>query len=254
MKVSIITVTFNSEKTISETIKSVLAQSYHDIEYLIIDGGSSDNTVNIIREYAPSFNHRIKWISEHDKGMYDAINKGIRMATGDIVGILNSDDFLRDEHVIETIVKTFESDKRIECTIGDICFVNPENLTRIVRYYSAKTWNPDKFRKGFMPPHPSFYTYKRNYEKFGLYKIDYKIAADYELLIRFLKVNHLKYKYIPLNMVTMRTGGKSTKNIMSNWILNKEIVRGCKENGIRTNMAILGLKYFKKAFELINIK
>lgn len=254
MKVSIITVTFNSEKTISETIKSVLAQSYKNIEYLIIDGRSSDNTINIIKEYIPSFNNRIKWISENDKGMYDAINKGIKMANGDIVGILNSDDIYREEHVIETIVNNFKADKSIECTIGDICFVKPENLARIVRYYSAKTWNPEKFRKGFMPPHPSFYTYKHNYEKFGFYKIDYKIAADYELLIRFLKVNHLKYKYVPLNMVTMRTGGKSTKNMKSNWILNKEIVRGCKENGIKTNMVILGLKYFKKVFELINIK
>lgn len=254
MKISIVTVTYNSDKTLRDTIESVLKQDYKDLEYIIADGLSKDETVSIIKEYEPKFNGRMKWFSEKDKGMYDAMNKGIKMATGDVVGIINSDDFFHRTDIISKIAKTFEQDKSIEAVYGDVRFVNDSDLDKTVRYYSSKNFAPWRFRFGFMPAHPSFYTYKHNFEKYGYYQYDYKIAADYELLTRFLYSNKLKSKYLHLDFMKMRTGGKSTANLKSNWILNKEIVRACRENGIWTCMPLLGLKYFVKVFELIFTK
>lgn len=244
MKVSIITATYNSASTIRDTLESVAYQSYPNIEHIIVDGASKDNTLKIVEEY-PSV---AKIISEKDKGIYDAMNKGIRAATGDIVGILNSDDFYPSPDIIQRVVTEFQ-EKKVDTTIGDILFVSPSNTKKIVRYYSAKKWKPSRFVKGYMPPHPSFFVYKKYYDKLGLYQIDYKIAADYELLIRFLGTNGLSYSYIPEAIVHMREGGVSNASVKSRLILNKEIVRACRENKLKTNMYILSLKYLKKIFE-----
>lgn len=242
MKFSIITATYNSSKTIADCISSVNKQTYNNIEHIIIDGDSNDNTIEIIK----SLQNRVsKILKEPDKGIYDAMNKGIRIATGDIVGILNSDDFFTSDDAIEKIVSIFEKNK-IDAVYGDTCFVKPDNLNKVVRYYTSKWFKPSLFRFGFMPAHPSFYIRRKWFEQLGLYKTDYKIAADYELLIRYLYVNKLKTSYLNFCVVTMRTGGQSNRNLKSNWILNKEIVRGCRENGIYTNMLILSLKYFIK--------
>jgi len=253
MIISIITVGYNSSNSIRDTIESVLFQTYPYIEYIVVDGCSKDDTVDILKEFEPKFNGRMRWISEKDKGMYDAMNKGIRMATGDVIGIINSDDFYHRNDVVVEIAKAFEDDN-VQATFADVRFVNPDNLDKTVRYYSSKNFSPNCFRFGFMPAHPSFFTYKKNFETFGYYQTDYKIAADYELLIRFLYTHQLKYKYLPLDVMKMRTGGMSTASWRSNVILNKEIVRACKENGIYTNMFILSLKYFVKVFELIFTK
>lgn len=251
MKISVITVTFNSGATVRNTIESVLKQNYNDYEYLVIDGGSKDNTVDIIKEYEPNFGGRMKWISEKDKGMYDGINKGIRMATGDVVGIINSDDFYHRTDVFDIINKSFEENKGIQAIYGDVRFVHPDNLEKTVRYYSCKHWKPWRFRFGFMPAHPTFFTYKENFEKYGYYQYDYHIAADYELLIRHLYTNKVPAKYVPLDFMKMRTGGRSTNGWKANVLLNKEIVRACKENGIWTCMPLLFMKYFIKVFELV---
>ena len=196
-----------------------------------------------------SYKHVSKVISEKDNGIYDAMNKGIMAATGDIIGILNSDDFYTDNNILSEIVASF--DVKTDATIGDIAFVNPDNLERTVRYYSANSWKPWKFRWGFMPPHPSFFIRKKHYEEFGNYKDDYIIASDYELLVRMLHNKRLAYKYIPKRIVTMRTGGVSNQNIKSRLVLNQEIVRACKENNITTNLFMLVLKYPIKIFEYI---
>lgn len=247
MKISIITATYNSAYTLANCISSINNQTFAFIEHIIIDGSSTDNTLEIIKNTP---NRITKIVSEPDKGIYDAMNKGIQLATGDVIGVLNSDDFFTSNDVIEKIVTAFESND-IDVAYGDICFVKPKDLSKKVRYYSAKWFTPSLFRFGFMPPHPSVYVRRECYEEFGLYKIDYKIAADYELLIRFLKVNKLKTSYLNFCVVTMRTGGDSTRNWKSNWILNKEIVRGCRENGIYTNMLILSLKYAVKITGLL---
>lgn len=251
MKISVVTVTFNSEKTIACTIESVLNQKYDDYEYIVVDGGSKDTTVDIIKEWEPKFNGKMRWISERDKGMYDGINKGIRMATGDVVGIINSDDFFHRNDIFEKINDAFVSNPDVEAIYGDVRFVNPDNLEKTVRYYSSKNWAPWRFRFGFMPAHPSFYTKRENFEKYGYYQYDYHIAADYELLIRHLYTNKVPSKYIPLDFMKMRTGGRSTDGIKANIRLNKEIVRACSENGIWTCMPLLFLKYFVKVFELV---
>ena len=198
---------------------------------------SSDNTLGIVKQ----FKHVSKVISESDKGIYDAMNKGINAATGDVIGILNSDDFYASTDIISEIVASF--DVETDATIGDIAFVRPGDLSRTVRYYSAKSWKPWKFRWGFMPPHPSFFIRRKFYEKYGGYKIDYKIASDYELLVRMLYNKKLNYKYIPRRIVTMRTGGVSNQNIQSKLVLNLETVRACHENDIKTNIFLLLLKY-----------
>lgn len=251
MKISVITVTYNSAATVRDTIESVLRQEYQDYEYLVIDGGSKDNTIDIIKEYEPKFGGRMRWISEKDKGMYDGINKGIRMAKGDVVGIINSDDFYHRTDIFSIISKSFEENPGVEAIYGDVRFVKPDNLDKTVRYYSCKHWRPWRFRFGFMPAHPTFFTYKENFEKYGYYQYDYHIAADYELLIRHLYTNKVPAKYVPVDFMKMRTGGRSTNGWKANVLLNKEIVRACKENGIYTNMPLLFMKYFIKVFELI---
>lgn len=249
MKISIVTTTYNSGGTVRDTFNSVLRQTYKDIEYIVVDGASTDNTLDIIREYGPLFGGRMKWISEKDNGIYDAMNKGIRMATGDVVGILNSDDFYHRTDTISQVADAF-LDKEVEAVYGDVRFVSPGNLDKTVRYYSSKNFTPRRFRFGFMPAHPTFFTYTRYFESYGYYKTDYRIAADYELLLRFLYIHGLKSRYLPFDFMKMRTGGASTASVRSNLLLNREIVRACRENGIWTCLPLLLLKYFVKVFEL----
>ncbi|MDR0799690.1 MAG: glycosyltransferase [Dysgonamonadaceae bacterium] len=253
MKISIITVCYNSATNIRTTIESILSQIYPDIEYIVIDGGSTDGTQAIIQSYEAAFNGRLKWLSECDQGMYDAMNKGIRMSTGEVVGILNSDDFYNYPDAVTRVVQVFQ-DPAIDVCFADVRFVNPENLDKTVRYYSSARFTPELFRRGWMPAHPTVFIHREKFEQIGYYKTDYKIAADFELLIRFLYVHRLPYRYLPLDLIKMRTGGKSTRSWKSNYILNKEIVRACRENGIRTNLWVVSLKYFRKIFELILVK
>lgn len=247
MKLSIITVCFNSQSTIKRTIESVLNQNYSNIEYLIIDGGSTDNTLNIVNSYKSKIAF---CISEKDNGIYDAINKGIINATGDIVGVLNSDDVFYDDQVVSKIANAFDSNINLDSIIGDIVFLN--NKQEVHRKYSASNWNPKKFAWGMMPPHPTFYCKKSIFEKFGFYRTDFKIAADYELMMRFLLVKKITYKYLPMVFVKMSLGGASTKNFNSKLLINKEVLKACNLNNIKTNLFKIYTKYFFKIFEFIN--
>lgn len=246
MKISIITVSYNSENTIRQTIKSVIRQDYDDIEYIIIDGGSNDNTLSIINEYSESIS---KVITEKDKGIYDAINKGILLSTGDVVGILNSDDVFYDNNIISDLAAKFKNNLNLDSIIGDIIFLNSKGKTH--RHYSSHNWTPKKFAWGIMPPHPSFYCRRKHFFKYGLYRLDFKIASDYELLMRFLLVNKLTYEYIPKILVKMSLGGVSTKNLWSNLKINKEVLRACRINNINTNIFKLYTKYIFKFKEFI---
>lgn len=248
MKVSIITVTYNSAQTLAMTIDSVLRQTYQDIEYIVKDGGSTDKTIDIIKKYEPMFHGRMKWVSAKDKGIYDGMNKGIEMATGNIVGILNSDDFFTDNHVIEKIADAF-NEKKVDAIYGDVHFVKGSNLKKSIRYYSSRLFCPFWLRFGFMPAHPSFYVRRDVFSKVGLYKTDYKIGADFEMMVRMFYRHRITYHYLPYDFVTMRTGGVSTRDINSRRILLKEDVRACRENGIRTNQFLIALKYLYKFLE-----
>ncbi|MBS1490496.1 MAG: glycosyltransferase [Bacteroidetes bacterium] len=246
MKLSILTVSYNSARTILSTFQSIRAQTYPAIEYIVVDGNSTDGTVDIIQANRDLIQ---KYLIEPDRGIYDAMNKAIGLATGEVVGILNSDDFYADETILEKVAHAF-GDPSVDAVFGNLVFVDSNNLSKIVRTYSSAHWNPRKFAWGFMPAHPTFFVRRKYYEQLGLFKTDYKIAADYELLIRFLAVHQLKYQYLPLKMVVMRKGGVSSKNLKSNFILNNEIMRGCRENGIYTNAFMVYSKYFRKLFEL----
>jgi len=238
MKVSIITVCFNSAATIRDTIESVLEQNYPNIDYLIIDGGSTDETLSIISEY----DSRIATIiSERDLGIYDAMNKGIHLASGEIIGILNSDDIYMDKNSVTQLVAPIVEGKS-ESTFADLIVVSTNDLNKVVRYYDSSYFSPEKFRFGWMPAHPTFFVKKSCYEMVGDYSLDYKIAADYEMLIRILAVHKASYSYLPRPVVRMRAGGASTSGLSRNWILNTEIVRACKDNGIYSNMLMLLLK------------
>ena len=250
MKISIITATFNSASTVRDTFESVLAQTYDNIEYIVVDGLSKDNTVDIIKEYEPKFNGRMRWISEKDNGLYDAMNKGIAMATGDVVGLLNSDDFYTSNDIISVIAGSMK-DSCIDAIYGDIHFVNSDNLDKCVRYYSSAIFKRSLMRIGLMPAHPSFYCRREVYTKYGPFNTDYKIGADFESLLRYIYVNNIKTKYIKRDFVTMRTGGASTEGFSSRWQIMKDHLRAMKSNGIYSNFFILCLRYPYKIYELI---
>ena len=247
MKISIVTLCYNIEKTIRDTIESVLSQDYPDIEYLIIDGLSNDNTYNIINQYRGSI---AKVISEPDNGIYDAMNKGIKHATGDVIGILNSDDFFENSFVISDVVNHFNSNPLADLIIGDVVYVKPLERERITRFYSSRKFKPFKLRFGWMPPHAATYIKKEVYESIGKYSTGFKISADYELFVRMLLVHKLAYSRIDQVLVRMRTGGVSSAGLKSNFLLNVEIVKACKDNGVYTNIFLVLLKIPIKLLEL----
>ena len=250
MKISLITACYNSASTIRTAIESVLAQKGVDLEYIIVDGGSKDGTLDIIREYSTrsTCSTWLKYISERDNGMYDAINKGIKMAKGDVVGILNADDMLESPDTLAHVAKSFADD--VDAVYADIRFVK-DDLSTTVRYYSAKHWKPWMLQWGKMPPHPSVYIRRELFDKYGLYKLGYDIAADYELLIRYLRMAKLNTRYLNECLVKMRMGGKSTRGWKSFKTLNKEIVRGNLENGYFCCFPMMLPKYLFKIFEFI---
>ena len=228
--ISIITTVLNNKETIEDAIKSVLNQTYPNIEYIIVDGGSTDGTIEVINKYRKNIS---KFISEKDRGVYDGMNKGIRMATGEIIGILNSDDIYVRDNVIGEVVKAME-ENNADCCWGDLVYVDAKNTDRIIRYWKSSEYKEGKFKTGWVPPHPTFFVRKWIYEKYGYFNINFPIAADYELMLRFLEKYKVKSCYIPQVMVKMRIGGQSNK------ILN--ILKGAREcykaweiNGLKVN-------------------
>lgn len=247
MKISIITVVWNNREFIKDAIESVLNQSYKDIEYIVVDGASTDGTVAIVQSYGEKIT---KFVTEPDRGLYDAMNKGLKLATGNIVGILNSDDFYIDHLVIEKIVKEFE-EKKVDSIFADLIYIKPNDVNKVVRHYDSSHFVPEKFAYGWMPAHPTFFVEKWVYEQYGYFKIDYKIAADYEILTRFLAKHKVSYSYFNEIIIKMRMGGLSTGGFRSNYILNKEIIRACQENDIYTNWLMVLSKYPKKLLGLL---
>lgn len=276
IKISIITATFNSAETVRDTLESVLRQDYYNYELIIKDGGSTDQTLDICRSYIPRFQEvsernggtvSYKICSQPDKGMYDAMNQGIAMATGEVVGILNSDDFYTSFDILKAIARRFKQHPNIDAVYGDIHYVTHNDTTQLVRYYSSHFFRRGWMRMGFMPAHPSFYCRKSTYEKFKLdgRKIDgfvgnvdcayfnttYKIAADFEILLRMIFVHHIKTFYVYRDFVTMRIGGASTSGASSHKQINKDHRRAFKENGVYSNYLLLSIRYVYRLFELL---
>lgn len=245
--ISVITVVFNGAATLEHTIRSVIEQNYDNVEHIIIDGGSTDATLDILRKYDDSIDY---WVSEKDAGIYDAMNKGISMARGDYIGMLNSDDYFANPSALE-IIAAYLGANNVDAVFSCLDIVDPANLDRVLRKYRISRFSPFMLRIGVMPPHPTFYCKKSCYEKAGQYRTDYRIAADFEMLARLLLKHHVTWKFIDETTVKMRSGGLSSSGINSNWVVNREIIRACSENGLYTNMFMLALKLPIRLFELI---
>lgn len=243
MRITVITATFNSGKTLRDTIESVLRQTYRDVEYIIVDGASRDDTMEIVREYEPRFEGRMRWVSEPDRGIYDAMNKGIGMATGTVVGLLNSDDFYTDERVLERVAAEIMD---VDAVYGDIHYVDDGDLNRCVRHYSSKGFRRWKMLMGFMPAHPSFYCRRTVYTRFGLFDTDFRVAADFEQLLRLIYINRIHTRYVPMDFVTMRTGGASSSGFTSHRKIIRDHMLAYRKNGVRSNYFFEGLRYVWK--------
>ena len=244
MKISIITVCFNSSKTIEKTFQSILNQTYTNIEYIVIDGGSSDSTLDIIKKYKKSI---ARFVSEPDKGLYDAMNKGIKLASGDIVGILNSDDIYTDEKVLENVAR-FHENNNVEVSFGNI--IQLTDYGKIIRRYSAKNWVHDKLKIGFMPPHPSMFFKRELFEEYGYYHLDFVSGADYELIVRFFLKNNISCKFSNITTTAMLIGGISTSGLSSYIIISKEICKALKKNEIKYNRLKVYFRGFWKLKEI----
>lgn len=247
MKVSIITACYNSADTIEKAIQSVLNQTYSNIEYIIVDGASTDSTLDILKKYSSIS----KIISEKDKGIYDALNKGIKNATGDIVGVVHSDDFLADTTIIQSIVNCFRVDPKTDAVYGDLHYVAKENTNQVIRNWVSGEYNPINFYKGWMPPHPTVFLKRELYEKFGLFRTDMRISADYELMIRLFLKNNSKMKYLNKVITKMRVGGESNRNFKSRIDANKQDRMAWQVNGLSPKWYTLYLKPLSKLKQFI---
>ena len=228
MKISIITVCFNSQQTIKATINSVLNQSYKQVEYIIIDGASTDNTIKIINEFSNSID---VFVSEGDAGIYDAINKGITKSSGDVVGLLHADDVFDNNSVVANVMHSF--DENVDMIYGDINYVDRKDINRVIRRWKSSSYSKGKFKWGWMPPHTGFFIKKSCYLKYGLYNLSLGSSADYELMLRMFELYNLKSKYIPLNITKMRVGGISNSSFKNRWEANRNDKKSWKINGLK---------------------
>lgn len=249
LKISVITVCYNSEATIGDTLKSIAAQSYKNIEHIVVDGGSTDGTMAMVRGWAQ---HPIRFVSEPDEGIYDAMNKGIALASGDYIGMLNADDFFASPQAVQMIVERLVADD-LDAVFSQLDVIAPDNTSQILRKYRVASFNTFLLRIGVMPPHPTFYCRRSCYEKLGAnpFRADYRIAADFELLVRLLLTQNISWGYIAETTVKMRAGGVSSASYKARLLLNREIIRACKENGLYTNMFMLLLKIPRRLLEHI---
>lgn len=246
LRVSIITPTLNSERTLADTLRSVAAQQCPVFEHLIIDGGSTDSTLQI----AGDFEHVTTICSEPDRGLYDAINKGLRLATGDVIGILNSDDFYAHDRVLLLVAKWLNA-TGAEALYADLEYVHPTRPEKVVRYWKSGCCKPEKFRLGWMPPHPTFFVRKSVYDQYGAYNADLQVSADYELMLRFLFREKISVCYLPEVITRMRAGGLSNARLANRWRANREDRRAWRLNGLKPPFYTLLLKPVLKIRQFI---
>lgn len=248
MRLSLITVVYNNAATVGDAIESVTGQSHKDIEYIVIDGGSTDGTIDIIKAH---INKIDVFVSEKDKGIYDAMNKGILKATGDVIGILNSDDIFNDENVLTDISLKFEEDPELDILYGNLVYVSKNNVNRIIRNWKSKKYSDSFFQNGNVPPHPTLFLKSRVYKEAGLFNLKYKLAADYEFMLRIFTNYNFKSAYINRLIVKMRLGGATNKNLKNIINGNKEILKSWKENGLHIPLFFIPLRIFKRLIQFI---
>jgi len=245
MKISIVTITYNSAATLRDTLESVQSQTYTNIEQVVADGASTDGTIEIVKEFGVE-----NFKSEKDSGLYDAMNKGVSMATGDVVGILNSDDFYYDNDVLKNVAKEFE-DPSVQAVYGDLYYVDPVDTSKVVRKWISGPFKKSRFLNGWMPPHPTFFVRREVYEKYGLFNLELRSAADYEIMLRYLYKHELKVNYINKFFVRMRAGGMSNASLSNRIRANKEDRRAWEINGIKPRFYTLYLKPLSKIHQFL---
>jgi glycosyltransferase involved in cell wall biosynthesis len=245
MRVSIITVAFNSAKTIAGTIRSVAAQTHGEIEHIIVDGQSSDETLDVVRNSGGRID---KLISEKDNGIYDAMNKGLRLATGDVVGFLNSDDSYASPDVIESVVRALE-DSQADCLFADLVYVRPDDPEKVLRAWKSSSYSPGKFKTGWHPAHPTFFVRKKVLEALGGFDEAYRISADYELMLRLLERHRISSTYLPKILVRMSDGGESNRNLKNVLVANIECYRAFAKNGVRVSPFVMIRKPMSKVHQ-----
>jgi len=243
MKLSIITVVYNNQQTITDAITSVLGQTYKNIEYIVIDGNSTDGTLDRIAPFRGEIQH---FVSEKDEGIYDAMNKGLSLATGDVIGILNSDDIYADHEVLARVMSAFEFDQHLDLVYGDLVYVKPDNLTNVVRYWQSAPYYDRFFSDGHVPPHPSLFVKRKVYQEAGLFNTTMHLAADYELMLRVFKKYDFKSKYIASVFVKMRLGGSTNKNWKNIIKGNKEILKAWKINNLSVPILLMPYRIIKR--------
>lgn len=253
MKISLITATFNSGSTLSDTFQSVLNQTFKNLEYIVIDGQSTDNTLQIIKEAEEKFKGRMYWISEKDRGIYDAMNKGIQKVTGDIVGILNSDDFYIDNQVLQDVINEFECTK-CDAICGNLYFVDIHNPDKIVRVWKGSPYARNAFKKGWHPAHPTFFIKKECYDKYGLFDLSFNVSADFELMLRMIEKYKIRIHYIDRFMVKMRIGGESTGSVRKIIQGNINVIKAFRKNGITVSLFYPFKRLFPKFIGIIKNK
>lgn len=246
MTISIITATYNSAQTVADTLTCMSRQGYRSIEHIIVDGASKDNTLEIVGR----FPHVARVVSEKDNGIYDAMNKGIGLATGEVVGILNSDDVYTDEEVVAKVMSAFE-DPSVDAVYGDLQYVSKDNLDKVVRTWRSGRFSKEKFYYGWMPPHPTFFVRRSVYDKVGLFNCALRSAADYELMLRILVKYDHKVCYISQVLVKMRTGGMSNASLQNRWRANREDRKAWDLNGLKPHFFTVPFKPLRKIFQFL---
>jgi glycosyltransferase len=232
MKVSIITATYNSEKSVGDAITSIVGQTYSDIQSVLIDGASKDKTVSIVKDLLSPSKINSKVISEPDDGIYDALNKGVRNADGEVIGLLHADDLYDNCDVISKVVALFKKNPNLQSIYGDLLYVQKEDTNKVIRYWKSGECTKSEMEKGWMPPHPTFFVRKEVYEKYGVFDTSYNIAADYDFMMRVLYKEEISTAYIPEVFVKMRVGGESNKSLKNIWRKSKEDLKAMKKNEI----------------------
>lgn len=250
MKITVITAAFNSSSTIADTLRSVASQTYGPIEHIIVDGGSTDSTLETVDSlrFLYEGDKELKVVSEPDRGIYDAMNKGLEMASGEIIGILNSDDFFSSPKSLERLMSGFDNDT--DAVYADLHYVSPERLDIVVRYYSSRAFSRRRMLMGFQPAHPTFYCRRRCYERFGGFDLEFKVAADFEQLLRMIYVGRIRTRYVPVDCVTMRMGGASTSGLKSHRQIMSDHLKAYRKNAVPANRFTDMLRYFWKIGEM----